>query len=101
MKLKSDLARRLERLEAKDEDHMPVFVWIDAEADADHLIAEAEEKHPGRPIMALSWMTSEGEREARGPSAPDPPPQHSIHRLLRQSPNQFPAEAYTQHSAKL
>jgi hypothetical protein len=61
MKLKPDLARRLERLEAKDGECRPVYVWIDAEADAGRLIAEAEEKHPGRLIMALSWMTSKEE----------------------------------------
>jgi hypothetical protein len=60
MKLKSDLTRRL-GLEAKDEERTSAMVWIGDEAAADRLIAEAEKKHPGRPIMALSWMTREGE----------------------------------------
>jgi hypothetical protein len=63
MKLKSDLACRLWRLEAAGQDRTPVYVWIDHKADADHLIAEAEEKHPGRPIMAISWLSRAGTAE--------------------------------------
>jgi hypothetical protein len=58
MKPKPDLSRRLKRLEGEAHDRMPVYVWINDEADAERLIAEAEEQHPGRPTMALSWMTS-------------------------------------------
>jgi hypothetical protein len=49
MKLKSNLTRRLEQLEDKGEDRMPVLVWIDGEADADRLIAEAEKKASRAP----------------------------------------------------
>jgi hypothetical protein len=46
MKLKPDLARRLERLETTGQDRTPVFVWINSKADACRLMAEAERNNP-------------------------------------------------------
>jgi hypothetical protein len=53
--LKSNLARRLERLEAGGQDRVPVYVWIDRKGDAEHLAAEAARNNPDRKIITVSW----------------------------------------------
>lgn len=58
MKLKPDLARRLERLETTGQDRTPVFVWINSKTDACRLMAEAERNNPDRKIVAVSWRTA-------------------------------------------
>jgi hypothetical protein len=56
VKLKSDLTRCLEHLEAEGQDRMRVYVWIDHEAHAARLVAEAARNNPDRKIIALSWL---------------------------------------------
>jgi hypothetical protein len=55
MPLKSDIARRIGRLEAKAAAGTPAFVWISNKADVCRLIEKAEAANPGRKILTLSW----------------------------------------------
>jgi hypothetical protein len=46
-----------ERLHEQSDEARRVIVWVDRNAEADRLVAEAETAIPGRTIMTISWLS--------------------------------------------